>query len=191
MTADLQPDLERIIRARDFSALRGKLENWEPADLASLIISLPVEDQVIVFRILPRGLAANVFEYLNLAAQELLLKTLAQNDVAALLNDMAPDDRTHLLDELPATITKQLLSLLTPEERIVAISPLDPVEQARVRRQRHRESKRNAGMVPAEIWLPQAWRDAVIARGETLQDAEQEAFRLLMAHWERTPAKRR
>ena len=63
-------------------------------------------------------------------------------------------------------------------------SPLDPIEQARVRRQRHRESKRNAGMVPAEIWLPKAWRDAVIARGETLQDAAQEAFRLLMEHWE-------
>ena len=124
MTADLQPDLERIIRARDFSALRGKLENWEPADLASLIISLPVEDQVIVFRILPRGLVADVFEYLNLAAQELLLKTMAQDDVAALLNDMAPDDRTHLLDELPAAVTKQMLSLLTPEERIIAISLL-------------------------------------------------------------------
>ena len=44
-----------------------------------------VEDQVIVFRILPRGLAAGVFEYLNLAAQELLLKTMAKDDVAALL----------------------------------------------------------------------------------------------------------
>jgi Mg/Co/Ni transporter MgtE len=104
--------------ARDFSALRGKLENWEPADLASLIISLPVEDQVIVFRILPRELAADVFEYLDLAAQELLLKTMAKDDVAALLNDMAPDDRTHLLDELPAAVTKQMLSLLTPQERI-------------------------------------------------------------------------
>jgi len=70
-------------------------------------------------------------------------------------------------------------------------SPLDPIEQARARRQRHRENKRNAGMVPAEIWLPQTWRDAVIARGETLQNAAQEAFRLLMAHWEKAPAKRR
>ena len=39
-------------------------------------------------------------------------------------------------------------------------------------------------MVPAEIWLPKAWRDAVIARGETLQDAAQKAFQLLIAHWE-------
>ena len=66
--------------------------------------------------------------------------------------------------------------------------PLDPVEQARVRRQRHRESKRNAGMVPAEIWLPKAWRDAVIARGETLQDAAQKAFQLLIAHWKSNQA---
>jgi magnesium transporter len=62
MIVDLRPDLESIIRARDFAALRGKLENWEPPDLAALIASLPVEDQVIVFRILPRGLAADVFE---------------------------------------------------------------------------------------------------------------------------------
>jgi magnesium transporter len=124
MTADLEPDLESIIRARDFSALRGKLENWKPADLSSLITNLPVEDQVIVFRILPRGLAARVFEYLDLAAQETLLKATAQDDVAALLNNMAPDDRTHLLDELPAAVTKQLLSLLTPEERLIAISLL-------------------------------------------------------------------
>jgi magnesium transporter len=49
---------------------------------------------------------------------------MAQDDVAALLNDMAPDDRTHLLEELPAAVTKQLLSLLTPEERTVAVSLL-------------------------------------------------------------------
>ena len=39
---------------------------------------------------------------------------MAQEDVAALLNDMAPDDRTMFLEELPATATRQLLTLLTP-----------------------------------------------------------------------------
>ena len=63
-----------------------------------------------------------------------------------------------------------------------------PGTQARVRRQRYRESKRNAGMVPAEIWLPKTWRDAVIARGETLQDAAQKAFQLLIAHWKSNQA---
>ena len=56
--------------------------------------------------------------------QEALLKAMAQEDVAALLNDMAPDDRTMFLEELPATATRQLLALLTPKERAVAVTLL-------------------------------------------------------------------
>jgi hypothetical protein len=40
-------------------------------------------------------------------------------------------------------------------------------------------------MMAVEIWLPQKWHDAVIARGETLQSAAQEAFRLLMTEWKK------
>jgi magnesium transporter len=89
-----------------------------------LVSHLLTRVQVIVFRILPRKTAATVFEYLNTHAQELLLKAMTQGDVAALLNDMAPDDRTHLLEELPATVTKQVLALLTNEERAIALSLL-------------------------------------------------------------------
>jgi len=124
MTADIPDDLERIIRARDFSALCGRLENRAPLDLASLITGLALEDQVTVFRLLPRKRAAGVFEYLNLEAQEQLLEAMAREDVAALLNDMAPDDRTHLLDELPASVTRRMLALLTPEERAVSVTLL-------------------------------------------------------------------
>src|SRR4030095_15726904 len=49
---------------------------------------------------------------------------MAQDDVAALLNNMAPDDRTLCLEELPAEATRQLLSLLTPAERGVALTLL-------------------------------------------------------------------
>jgi magnesium transporter len=121
MYANLQPELERIIQTRDFSALRERLEHWSPADVAGLLVRLGTEDQVIVFRILPRKTASTVFEYLNTGAQEVLLKAMAQSEVAALLNDMSPDDRTHLLEELPASATKQMLVLLTPEERAVAV----------------------------------------------------------------------
>ena len=65
-------------------------------------------------------------------------------------------------------------------------SELDPTEQARVRRQRHRDRKRDAGMIAAEIWLPEAWHQAVLVRGETLQNAAQEAFGMLIAKWEKT-----
>lgn len=124
MDANRQDEVERIIQARDFSTLRERLVKWSSADLASLLEDLGTEDQVIVFRILPRKIAATVFEYLNPPTQEVLLKAMAQGDFAAILNDMAPDDRTHLLEELPASATKQMLALLTPEERAVAVSLL-------------------------------------------------------------------
>ena len=73
---------------------------------------------------LPRKDAATVFEYLSPEAQETLLKAMAQEDVAALLNNMAPDDRTMFLEELPATATRQLLALLSPSERAVALTLL-------------------------------------------------------------------
>jgi magnesium transporter len=79
---------------------------------------------VVAFRLLPRDLAADVFEYLSLDAQERLLKAMATEEVAKVLNDMAPDDRTALLDELPASVTQQLLNLLTPQERSIAVSLL-------------------------------------------------------------------
>lgn len=85
---------------------------------------LTIEEQVIVFRILPRKLAATVFEYLQLEAQERLLKNMAQEEVTAILNDMSPDDRTLLLDELPASVTRQMLALLTPQERAIAVALL-------------------------------------------------------------------
>jgi len=79
---------------------------------------------VLAFRVLPRAFAAEVFEYFNPAAQRMLVKTMGQEDVAALLNDMAPDDRTLLFGELPANVTKHLLSLLTAEERSEAVTLL-------------------------------------------------------------------
>jgi len=79
---------------------------------------------VVAFRLLPRDLAADVFEYLPLEAQERLVKAMATEEVAKILNEMAPDDRTALLDELPAAVTRQLLNLLTPQERSIAVSLL-------------------------------------------------------------------
>jgi magnesium transporter len=130
MAAHFQSALEELINTRNFPALREMLKNWSPPDLALLIEGLATGDQVIVFRILPRKLAAVVFEYLTLAAEERLLKAMAQEEVAAILNDIAPDDRTALLEELPATVTKQMLAWLTPEERAVAVSLLGYPEES-------------------------------------------------------------
>ena len=75
---------------------------------------------MIVFRVLPHALAADVFEYLDFDAQEQLLRAMAHEQVGAILNEMSPDDRTALLEELPSAAARQLIRLLTPEERRVA-----------------------------------------------------------------------
>jgi magnesium transporter len=118
--AQVQPKIEEAIRTRNFGIVRSLLSEWEPADLAELIQELEPEDRGVLFRLLPRALAADSFEYLPPEFQEDLLKALGREQVAAILNDMSPDDRTALLEELPASATRQLLTLLTPEERQVA-----------------------------------------------------------------------
>ena len=94
---DLKRVLENVIRDRDPSMIRRMLEKWSPQEIASLLDRLETQDQVIVFRLLPRNTSATVFEYLNTRAQEVLLKAIGQANVAELLNDMAPDDRTQRL----------------------------------------------------------------------------------------------
>jgi magnesium transporter len=59
-----------------------------------------------------------------LPGQEQSLKAMGQEELAGLLNNMAPDDRTLLLEELPANMTKQLLAQLMPTEPAVAVSLL-------------------------------------------------------------------
>src|SRR5262249_23708457 len=117
-------ELAEVVRQRDFGRLRDMVRNRPANDLAAVLTDLAPEDQVVAFRVLPRKLAAETFEYLSLDAQQSLLKAMAQEDVAAILNEMAPDDRTTFLEELPASATQQLLALLTPMERAVAATLL-------------------------------------------------------------------
>src|SRR5438477_8966280 len=116
----LIPEIRTLIEARDFAGLRKIFRDWPPADVAEVIVDLPADDRVIIFRVLPAALAADVFEYLDVEAQQELLRCMAHEQVAAILNEMSPDDRTALLEEMPSAAARQLIQLLTPEERRVA-----------------------------------------------------------------------
>src|SRR5216110_2316901 len=113
-----------MIDARDFGALREVFREWPPADVAEVILDVREDEQVIIFRVLPHALAADVFEYLDFDAQQKLLRAMAHEQVVAILNEMSPDDRTALLEELPSAAARQLIRLLTPEERRVATALL-------------------------------------------------------------------
>src|SRR5213078_1368145 len=113
-----------MIEARNFAALRELFREMPPPDVAEVILDLPEDEQVIIFRLLPNALAADVFEYLEVDAQQELLRSMAREQVVAILNEMSPDDRTALLEEMPSAAARQLIRLLTPEERRVATALL-------------------------------------------------------------------
>src|SRR5258706_1072663 len=117
-------DIQDSIKSSDFARLRDQLAGFRPVEVAEALQDLEASEQVMAFRVLPREFASEVFEYLPPAAQETLVKTMGHEDVAAVLNHMSPDDRTLLFGELPANVTKHLLSLLTPEERAEAVTLL-------------------------------------------------------------------
>src|ERR1700737_218462 len=120
----LIPEIKSLIETRNFAALRDMFREWPPADVAEVILDMDEDDQVIIFRVLPAALAADVFEYLDVETQQELLHAMAHEQVVAILNEMSPDDRTALLEELPSEAARQLIRLLTPEERRVAQSLL-------------------------------------------------------------------
>lgn len=113
-------DISSLIGRRDFSALKKYLEPWLPLDLAPLLAELAVEELATLFRCSSKELAAATFGYLSTEVQHKLIKLLNQEQAAALLNALPPDDRTAFFDEMPLDVAIQMLSLLSPEERLVA-----------------------------------------------------------------------
>ncbi|MDY0201080.1 MAG: magnesium transporter [Bacteroidales bacterium] len=111
-----------LIEQKQWKALRDEIVQMEPYLIAEVIEELSEQDDVIVFRLLPRELAKATFQHLNHDKQEQIIEGLAQNvnKISSLLNDLDPDDRTAFFEELPGQITLRLIQLLTPEERIVA-----------------------------------------------------------------------
>ena len=77
----LLPEIKSLIDARDFGALRELFREWPPADVAEVILDMEEDDRVIIFRVLPSALAADVFEYLDVDAQQELLRAMAHEQV--------------------------------------------------------------------------------------------------------------
>jgi magnesium transporter len=91
----------------------------QPVDIAEAIGNLPTNLQALAFRFLGKDEAISVYEYLDSATQQSLLRLLRSGEMREVVEEMSPDDRARLLEELPAKVVRQLLSELSPEERRV------------------------------------------------------------------------
>jgi len=112
----LKPDIKELIENRQWHALKDALADWYPSDVAELLLDLEKSDRVLLYRAIPRHLAADVFANLEPQHQNALLINLTDQETRQLLADMSPDDRTDLLEELPAEVTRELLDFLSIED---------------------------------------------------------------------------
>jgi magnesium transporter len=164
----LKPELQEMIEQRHFPRLREVLAQFPPAEIAEILSDLEPTDRAVLIRILPHQLAADVFEHLGHEDQEQLLHALGTEKVPQILNEMEPDDRTAILEELPAKVTQQLLALLSPEERRIAVTLLGYPENSIGRR-----------MTPEYVAIQQEWTVAEVLEHLRRVGKEREALNQL------------
>lgn len=109
--------VEAALAEKDLQGLSTVVNTLSPPQVIDVVERMSVKDRAVVFRLLSKGRALEVFEGLDATLQGELVQGLKDEEVALLFAGLDPDDRVGLLDELPATVARRLLQGLPPEER--------------------------------------------------------------------------
>ncbi len=104
-----------LLKERKFPQLRDILLEMMPVDIAELFPELPYEDVPLVYRILPKELAAEAFSFMDADMQEQLIAAFSDNELRAVLAEMYVDDTVDMIEEMPANVVKRILAH-TPHE---------------------------------------------------------------------------
>jgi len=102
---------------KDLDGLKKLLAGLEDVELQFAFNDLSDEEQVITFRLLSKAAALTLFDQLDTEHQETLLHSFTNEKAIEFVNELAPDDRVRLLEELPAGVARQLIASLSHEER--------------------------------------------------------------------------
>ncbi|MCL2563831.1 MAG: magnesium transporter [Oscillospiraceae bacterium] len=111
--------ISAFIESKDMESLKAVLGDAELMEILHAFHDLTPEEQVIVFRLLPKDDALSIFEELDTDEQQNLLRSFTDEKTIEFVNELAPDDRVKLLEEMPAVVAKKLINSLSPEERKV------------------------------------------------------------------------
>ncbi len=112
----MKPEIKELIEKRDWATLRESLVDWDPPEIAELLLDMDISERFLFFRSLSRQLSSEVFSHLDPEDQDDLLYNMTDQETRQILGSLSPDDRTALLEELPAAMTKRLLTQLNPED---------------------------------------------------------------------------
>lgn len=99
------------------SNLREILSTMNVVDVAQLFEEMPEEKKVIVFRILPKDIAADVFSYMSPKEQQFIIEGITDKEIGDLVQDLYLDDTVDFIEELPANVVKRVLKNTDTEKR--------------------------------------------------------------------------
>jgi len=125
MKVKLQVDIKKLIERGDFRTLKLLLEDQDANVVFEMIEELETSEKAIVFRLLHKDIAAEVFSKLESDEQFELVRMLTDEEIKSIIRSMDPSDRAELLDELPADVVTKLLSFLPKNEREQTIEILN------------------------------------------------------------------
>ena len=106
-----------LIKERKFLQVKEIFSEMAAADIAPLFDELPEESEPIIYRLLPKELAAEVFVEMDSDMQLLLIKAFSDAELRAVMDELFMDDTVDIVDEMPASVAKRILQQTDSETR--------------------------------------------------------------------------
>ena len=101
--------VEDLSRKKRWPDVRDMLLLLEPADIAAILAEVSEDRLPLLYRLLPKELAAEVFVEMDPEEQELLIKGFSDTELKEVLDELYVDDTVDLIEEMPATVVKRIL----------------------------------------------------------------------------------
>ena len=109
--------LEDLLDTRHYADFRGELSELNPVDAAEFFDELDPKRIPSVFKLLDKDTAAAVFAELEIDMQERIITAMTDREISLIVEELAPDDTTEMLKELPANMVHRIMRNATPETR--------------------------------------------------------------------------
>ena len=116
-TVTLESTLSALIEGKKYAALRDILVTMNPADVAAVFEETDELALPLLFRLLPKELAAETFVEMQPEQQELLIRGFSDTELKEVVDELYVDDAVDLVEEMPANVVKRILRQADPDMR--------------------------------------------------------------------------
>lgn len=106
-----------LLEAKKFASLKTLLEEENPADINDIFDELSDEQTMLVYRLLPKELASEVFVEMDTDKQEYLINAFSDSQLKDVFDELYYDDTADIIEEMPANVVKRILKVVSPDMR--------------------------------------------------------------------------